>query len=319
MGTVTVSESNRSFSQVCEYKPSEQESEPTVYNTEEAYVKRVSDLNVRVLSNSGPLDDNGKFELKVSVSGGSAPYSYQWKNSSGNVVGTSAATTVTSPDQYYCIVTDSRGRVKTSGVVNVRPVKVRIDKQPKDAVICSAKYGAGLSVGVSGGSSPYTYTWYYGSKIVGRDSEITVYDPGNYYCVVKDRYGDTATSRKAYVKINYFNIDKGLPSIYYTYNLNYTEYFKVRVSGGTGTYRYVWQIADKGSDNWVTMDDVTTNAPAYNYDIYLYSTDKKYRCRIYCVDDEGKSGYYRTTNEMEIKKVSRAEQSWSSSSSSSRH
>lgn len=129
-----------------------------------------------VTCNSG---NNGVIDVDITL--GTAPYSYSWSNSTSTtdvatdlVAGTH---TVTITDLNGCVIsiTGTIGEPNALAIVNLTP-----DTQicPEDDIM--------LTVVGSGGSSPYTFTWYEAGAMIGTGSTITV-DPvvtNTQYCVV---------------------------------------------------------------------------------------------------------------------------------------
>lgn len=123
--------------------------------------------------------NNGSISLDVS--GGTSPYTYFWDNSSSvtnNPTDLPAGSNVLT-------VTDVNGcNISSSYNIN-QPTPLVIDFVTPPTQICSED-NIQLEVLGSGGSTPYTYTWYENGVQIGTGTIITV-DPTNtntQYCVV---------------------------------------------------------------------------------------------------------------------------------------
>lgn len=123
--------------------------------------------------------NNGSISLDVS--GGTSPYTYFWDNSSSvtnNPTDLPAGSNVLT-------VTDANGcNISSSYNIN-QPTPLVIDFVTPPTQICSED-NIQLEVLGSGGSTPYTYTWYENGVQIGTGTIITV-DPTNtntQYCVV---------------------------------------------------------------------------------------------------------------------------------------
>ena len=141
--------------------------------------------------NNVSLNSGETFTATVTVSGGKAPYKYQWyvgtisanasgagwgiSNSSGSSTGSaykhsvnmSQSTNDTANRYYYCRVTDSNNNSVNSNVLTVtwkkEVVPLKITTQPKNAtVLVGGK--ATFSVVVTGGKTPYSYLWFWVDK-----------------------------------------------------------------------------------------------------------------------------------------------------------
>jgi gliding motility-associated-like protein len=118
--------------------------------------------------------------IEVNVTQGTAPYTYSWDNSTSTsniandlYVGTH---TVTVTDANGCIIT-------ITGTLN-EPPALDITFLTPDTQICPED-DITLTVTGTGGSSPYTFTWFENGTQIGTGTQITV-DPENtntQYCV----------------------------------------------------------------------------------------------------------------------------------------
>jgi gliding motility-associated-like protein len=118
--------------------------------------------------------------LAVTVNQGTAPYSYSWDNSTSttNIANDLSAGT------HTCTITDANGCVITiSGTIG-EPAALNVDFITPNTQICPEDDITLTAVG-SGGSSPYTFTWYENGVLIGTGIDIVV-DPTNtntQYCV----------------------------------------------------------------------------------------------------------------------------------------
>jgi gliding motility-associated-like protein len=119
--------------------------------------------------------------IDVDITQGTAPYSYAWDNStsSTDVANDLAAGT------HTVTITDANGCVITITAVIGEPNALVIVSLTPDTQICPED-DIMLTATGSGGSSPYTFTWYEGTTMLGTGTTITV-DPtvtNTEYCVV---------------------------------------------------------------------------------------------------------------------------------------
>lgn len=115
----------------------------------------------------------------VVASGGAGTYTYSWTGSSS----TSASLSNLAPGSYMATVTDAAGCSSSSSVTV--PANVTIDVQL--SVVDSSATGGNSSITstVSGGSTPYTYTWNIGAT----SQNLTGIGIGNYTLTVIDVNG----------------------------------------------------------------------------------------------------------------------------------
>lgn len=168
----------------------------------------------------------------VSVTGGTAPYTYTWQP--GNLSG--ATQNSLSAGTYTVYVTHSGNCTDSATVVITQPSSV------VNAVInafnntsCTANTGS-ATVSVSGGTAPYTYSW---SPSGGNAATANGLGVGTYTVTVTDNNGcqDTAMvnistlngpviSNPQQTNVTCFGLSDGTAS--------------VTVSGGTAPYTYSW-------------------------------------------------------------------------------
>lgn len=128
-----------------------------------------------VTCNSG---NNGIID--VNITQGTAPYSYSWDNS----VSTTDVASDLFAGTHTVTVTDNNGCVITITGTIAEPNSLAIVSLTPDTQICPEDDIMLTAVG-SGGSSPYTFTWYEAGTMIGTGTTITV-DPevtNTQYCV----------------------------------------------------------------------------------------------------------------------------------------
>lgn len=121
--------------------------------------------------------------ISVSVTGGTAPYSYRWSTGDKTV----SVNNIT-PGRYFVFVTDSRG-CETTAIAKVStPADLQVTAVMTNPVCHGADNGS-IKLQVTGGTAPYTYKWNNGA---------VTKDPGNikaglYTVLVTDKDGCTYT------------------------------------------------------------------------------------------------------------------------------
>lgn len=184
--------------------------------------------------------------------------------------------------QVYCLIRDQDGRTaKTNTVTLSVAVPVKITTQPKNA--SAAKIGENATTKVVASGDGLTYAWYYKDKGSSSFTKGTV-TTANYslkmtaarvgrqiYCVVKDKYGNTAKSNTVTLSIR--------PTI-----TTQPKNANAAKAGGTATTKvvasgdgltYAWYYKDKGSSSF-TKGKITTAA----YSITM--TEARNGRQVYC-------------------------------------
>ena len=123
-------------------------------------------------------------ELIITVTGGTAPYTYAWSNGA-----TTKDLLNIAPGSYTVVVTDAKGCI-TEGTFTVppptSPIQIKLDGK---FAICTNGERGDVSATVTGGMGPYRFQWSNGATT----SSITNLLPGKYSLTVSDRNGCTAT------------------------------------------------------------------------------------------------------------------------------
>ena len=225
--------------------------------------------------------------LTVKAEGGVKPYTYQWRvylpwldylgwTEMMPMVGTDSPQLTVSEGgkDYFCTVTDAAGKSVASRPATVSS-EFAIVEQPSNANI-NGRESVTFSCRAIGGvpfdsECGYMYCWYKenGDFVDLNDGEVTVYEQGEYYCIVEDFEGNRITSEtcKAYMgpqldlslTKDIISLAKGEP---------YTA--TARISGGTGPYTAEWTLG--GSPLATELDGlaVTTSIKGREGDDYEY-------------------------------------------------
>ncbi|MCQ2431839.1 MAG: SprB repeat-containing protein, partial [Clostridia bacterium] len=158
--------------------------------------------------------------FSVAVSGGTAPYTYQWyystdgktwsqyPNSTRDKLEFSAKNDFSW--QYRCSIKDAAGKSVITNNVKITETlpKLKISTQPKNITVSWDGSGT-FTVAATGGKAPYSYQWYVSfdngnnwSKLDGYTSKQASfshvkYDTALYFCSVTDAAGQTVRSNSA--------------------------------------------------------------------------------------------------------------------------
>lgn len=198
------------------------------------YVSGLSVLSLSATSTSvtclgGPNDGS----VNLSVTGGTAPYTYAWSTGA-----TTEDLTAVAAGTYIVKVTDATGCIKEHSVV-VNPPKMFSYQILADQISCQGADDGSIAIMVYGGTSPYSYLWSTGETTVG----ISGLTPGTYYCDIKDAAGCTQRVTYSLEEPEQMSVTQAV-----TEDPCNGSSIDLSVSGGTGDYSYEW------SDSTYTED-----------------------------------------------------------------
>ena len=197
-------------------------------------LKIISQPVSQTLSQSS--DGKYNFTISVAISGGVAPYTYQWQASSNNSswsnsakhssssttdVNTSFFTSSVTGTTWYerCVITDSKGNSVTSSSAKFTfNASLKIVTQPVSQTLeanSEGKFPFTISVAISGGVAPYTYQWQSSSNnsswsnTAKHSSSSTTDTNSNFFsatssgstwyerCIITDSKGNSVTTSSA--------------------------------------------------------------------------------------------------------------------------
>jgi len=199
---------------------------------DEFQVTEPSALSVNISSTNETFFQMADGTAETSVSGGTPPYSYLWSNGSS-----SSSISNLAPASYSLTVTDANFCSLTQNVI-IKAIdcsSLNLSLSSTDETFFQAN-NATASASVSGGASPYTYSWSNGATT----ANLTSLSPGAYTVTVTDALGCNTTQT---VNVSAINCDN------FTANVSFTNesYYQtndgsamVTPTGGTSPYTYSW-------------------------------------------------------------------------------
>lgn len=195
-------------------------------------------------------------EISSTVTGGTAPYTYQWSNGSllPELIGISGGV-------YDLTVTDAKGCISFTGTVVEEPVQPLIVNTVVNDVQCHGGNDGKIEIIISGGVAPYSYNWGNQNQILLNNfSEIiSGLNKGNYFVRVTDRNG---CLNEQHVQVN-----EPQPIIVQHYVTDVacfgdnSGFIDLTISGGVPNYTVLW-------NNGQTTEDAY-NLVSGNYSVLI--------------------------------------------------
>ena len=230
------------------------------------YFVNVTDLNgcssflsISIAQPSAPLTVNGVVSnvacfgqtnggINLTVAGGTAPYTYSWTNGSPNEdIGNLAA------GNYSVLVTDANGCTANFNATITEPASPITASSIQTPVSCFGGNNGSIDLSVSGGVTPYTYSWNNGNTT----QDLSNLTAGNYSVVILDASGCSVT-------LNSSITQPPLPltnsAVISNVNCsgNNSGSINLTITGGTAPYSVSW---NNGS---TTEDLINVNAGVYS-------------------------------------------------------
>lgn len=170
--------------------------------------------------------------LSINTTGGTSPYTYAWSNGS-----TTTSATGLPAASHSVIITDSKGCSTTKSVTVTQPAQLATTLTQSNyngfGVSCVGSSNGLINQTVTGGTSPYTYTWSNGAVV----KDIASLPAGLYSVTVNDSRGCTTTGSTTLVAPSAISVSLNTKEDVSCFGGNDGS-LSMLGSGGTGTYNY---------------------------------------------------------------------------------
>ena len=179
--------------------------------------------------------DENDGSIDLTVSGGTAPYSYNWSNSQ-----TTQDISGLAGGSYTVTVTDAYGCVKQKTFTVEESEQLLTLGGTATPVTCTDENDGSIDLTVSGGTAPYSYNWSNSQTT----QDISGLAGGSYTVTVTDAYGC--------VKQKTFTVEEPLKLTCDANQISQVTVFghkdgvaTVTPAGGTEPYEYLWDNGDE--------------------------------------------------------------------------
>ena len=176
--------------------------------------------------------------INLTPTGGTPPFSYSWRDNAANaVIATTedASFTLGSllSNTYTVTITDSRGCVGTRTTPTITQPAQLISSAVKTDITCFGASNGSVNLTVTGGTSPYLYSWSNGATT----EDLISRPPGIYSVTVTDANGCTATASATLTQPAQLTLSQGTIS-HVLCNGQSNGSVVLSATGGTGAYEY---------------------------------------------------------------------------------
>lgn len=193
-----------------------------------ATVAQPAELTVAVTGNNPTCYSFNNGSASIVVNGGTPSYTYNWSNfeTTGNISNLIAGT-------YTITVTDGQFCTTTSDVTLTEPLLLQSTISGTD-VTCAAASNGSVDLGVTGGTTPYTYLWSNAST----QQDLSNIAGDIYYVTVSDANGCSLTN--SYEVLEPTQLVATMATIDVLCFGNSTGAIDLTVAGGTPNYSFEW-------------------------------------------------------------------------------
>ena len=237
--------------------------------TKEIEVKQPDEIVIRTVPELSRLSvdcfGSATGEITVDITGGNAPYVYNWVGVSGSNVDTVTGLTA---GTYGIILTDSKNCMHNSYKETIKGPVGKLDIT--ETIVENKCYGeanAQIEIQVSGGTAPYTYLW----TGAGLDAAV-VNDQNQYHLYNGNTYKVTVIDALNCTLDRVYNLEERFELLVATSSKDVLCYrdrtgeLHATVSGGTGPLSYIWESEDASYSSTV-LDITDLYAGKYSFTV----------------------------------------------------
>ena len=188
--------------------------------------------------------------ISLNVSGGIAPVTIKWNDSSSSGVTRNNLSAGT----YFVTVTDASPCQLTHSFTIVEPQALSLSGTVTDALDCTDKNSGAVNLSVIGGVAPYSYVWPNGLAT----EDIANVPPGNYSVVVTDANGCVKSANFEVVRAVPISVTVSSLDVYSVDTKSVVKIFTANVSGGVPPYQMKWS---SGVVSGVNNQKMETSVP----------------------------------------------------------
>jgi len=207
--------------------------------TQSYVVSEPSDIAIRT-DNEKDIScfDIANGAISITVSGGTAPYTYSWTKDSAPF-STSEDLSNLSPGNYTVTVFDSNTcGPKTASFTITQPLQLEANLLSKTDILCFGGRTGSINVDVVGGTPNYTFSWTGPNAFISSSQNLTALVAGTYNLTVTDRLGCTtplSVTLTQSIELQISNVTQQISC----YGANNGS-ISLSMTGGVGPYQIQW-------------------------------------------------------------------------------
>jgi large repetitive protein len=176
--------------------------------------------------------------IQLTTIGGTAPYTFNWNNGGNNSNIDSLAV-----GTYNVLITDAQGCTINGSYTITQPAAALSTTNSALQVMCFGDSTASIDLTVSGGTTPYTYSWSNGSN----NEDLTNISAGSYTVLITDSnnctYSETIVIAEPLAPLN---ATEQVNQVMCTGDS--TGSVDLTINGGTAPYTYLWNTGGTAQD-----------------------------------------------------------------------
>jgi hypothetical protein len=183
--------------------------------------------------------------INLTVTNGTLPYTYLWND------GTSTQNrTGLSPGTYSVTITDANGCTNTLSGITITQAAASLSLSATQVnILCYGSSTGSINLTVSGGTSPYTYSWNGPNSFTATSEDISGLAAGIYSVVVPDSKGCTANlsvtiTQPTPLTLSILATQPTCPA--YAQQNSTDGAITLTVSGGVTPYNFSWVASNGG-------------------------------------------------------------------------
>ncbi|MFY7670837.1 SprB repeat-containing protein, partial [Tenacibaculum sp. MEBiC06402] len=205
--------------------------------TKEYTITQPDLLEVNVQETSSILCNGNTGNLFADVSGGVAPYTFEWRVKGNSlIIGNNNVLENINSDVYEVRVIDANGNEAIVEYNLTQPLKLEITDVQTSDVTCYNGNNGFLEITVNGGVAPYTYSWNHTTDNINRLENLT---SGNYSVTISDLNGCEIQQNveiQQPAKYDIISVKLDRPSS----DIVNDGVIEVEITGGVAPYNYLW-------------------------------------------------------------------------------